>query len=336
MVTTIEGDCPCGQQELVAGTCSTDCGTDAAGGAAKIVNPIPVVVKELAEEFKSGRLTSHIEPVPIPSKDEVIKLVEQVQQILFPGFFTPMILRPDNLEYYLGQQLSLLYENLAKQISSAIRHDCFRHNQECTRCGERSYEIAAALVASLPQIRRLLESDIEATLEGDPAAANRDEVIFSYPGLFATLVYRFAHKLYQLKVPLLPRIMSEHAFHRTAIDINPAANIGGKFFIDHGAGVVIGATTQIGYQVRLYQGVTLGALSLPRDAGEKLRNVKRHPTIEDNVIIYANATILGGETVVGARSVIGGNVWVTESIGPDTKVLLEQPQLLYLGQGEEI
>jgi serine O-acetyltransferase len=336
MVTTIEGDCPCGQQELVAGTCSTDCGTDAAGGAAKIVNPIPAVVKELAEEFKSGRLTSHIEPVPIPSKDEVIKLVEQVQQILFPGFFTPMILRPDNLEYYLGQQLSLLYENLAKQISSAIRHDCFRHNRECTRCGERSYEIAAALVASLPQIRRLLESDIEATLEGDPAAANRDEVIFSYPGLFATLVYRFAHKLYQLKVPLLPRIMSEYAFHRTAIDINPAASIGGKFFIDHGAGVVIGATTQIGYQVRLYQGVTLGALSLPRDAGEKLRNVKRHPTIEDNVIIYANATILGGETVVGARSVIGGNVWVTESISPDTKVLLEQPQLLYLGQGEEI
>ncbi|MBM9512406.1 serine O-acetyltransferase [Desulfogranum marinum] len=335
MVTTIKGDLPCGQQEIVTSTCSTDCSTDAAG-AAEIVNPIPAVVEELAEEFKSGRFTSHIEPVPIPSKEEVIKLVEQVQRILFPGYFTSMILRPENLEYYLGQQLSLLYENLARQISSAIRHDCFRHNQECTRCGERSYELAAGLVKSLPEIRKLLESDIEATLEGDPAAANRDQVIFSYPGLFATMVYRLAHKLHRLKVPLLPRIMSEHAFHRTAIDINPAASIGGKFFIDHGAGVVIGATTKIGCQVRIYQGVTLGALSLPRDAGEKLRNVKRHPTIEDNVIIYANATILGGETVVGARSVIGGNVWVTESISPDTKVLLKQPQLVYLGQGEEI
>ncbi len=318
---------------------SRDLETDSCGSdpmsVERVDNPVPDVVRELSQGFKSDRLASHIEPVPIPSKEEVIDLVEQIQRILFPGFFTGMILRPENLEYYLGQKLSVFYENLATQISSAIRHDCFRHSQVCTRCGERSYELAAELVRSLSDIRELLESDIEATLEGDPAAANRDEVIFSYPGLYAIMIYRVAHQLYKLDVPLLPRIMSEYAFHRTAIDINPGATIGGSFFIDHGAGVVIGATTVIGGHVRLYQGVTLGALSLPRDAGERLRNIKRHPTIEDNVIIYANATILGGDTVVGARSVIGGNVWLTESVGPDTKVALEQPQLVYVGKEKE-
>ncbi|WP_035245680.1 serine O-acetyltransferase [Desulfogranum mediterraneum] len=321
---------PMGQQERVNDSCNSD-----AAAMANIDNPIPGVVAQLAQGFKDGRLASHIEPVPIPSKDAVIGLIEQAQQILFPGFFTPMSLRPENLEYYLGQQLSLLYENLATQISSAIRHDCFRHNQVCTHCGERSYAAAAALLQSLPAIRELLETDIQATLVGDPAAANADEVIFSYPGLFATMVYRLAHRLHQLGVPLLPRIMSEHAFHRTAIDINPAADIGGSFFIDHGAGVVIGATTRIGNRVRIYQGVTLGALSLPRDAGERLRNVKRHPTIEDDVIVYANATILGGRTVVGKRSIIGGNVWLTESVGQDTKVALEQPELVYLGKEDQ-
>ncbi len=294
-------------------------------------NPVPGVVRALSEGFKSGRWASHIEPVPIPSKAEVIELIDQAQRILFPGFFAPVILRPENLEYHLGQQLSLFYEHLAGQISSAIRHHCFRHHLACTRCGERSYELAGDLIDSLPEIRAVLESDIQATLTGDPAAADSDEVIFSYPGLFATMAYRLAHRLCKLEVPLLPRIMSEYAYHRTAIDINPEAVIGDCFFIDHGAGVVIGATSSIGNRVRLYQGVTLGALSLPKDAGERLRHVRRHPTIKDDVIIYANATILGGETVIGERSVIGGNVWLTESVGPDTHVLLEQPRLRYIG-----
>ncbi len=318
-----------GRNEVLAGSCKTETVT-----ADRVRNPIPETVAALAEGFKSSRWASHIEPVPIPSKNEVIDLIEQAQRILCPGFFSPEILRPENLEYHLGQQLSLLYEHLAHQISSAIRHDCFRHNQACTLCNERSYEIAAALIESLPEIRNLLETDIEATLTGDPAAANSDEVIFSYPGLFATMIYRLAHRLHELEVPLIPRIMSEHAYHRTAIDINPEATIGSHFFIDHGSGVVVGATTTIGDRVRLYQGVTLGALSLPKDAGERLRNVKRHPTIEDDVIIYANATILGGETVVGARSIIGGNVWLTESVGPDTRVLLEPPKLVYFGRNE--
>ncbi|WP_310599901.1 serine acetyltransferase [Desulfobulbus sp.] len=318
-----------GKQDILASSCRTE-----SVSAERVGSPIPGAVADLADGFKSGRWASHIEPVPIPSKHEVVALIEQAQRILFPGFFSPEILRPESLEYHLGQQLSLFYENLASQISSAIRHDCFRHNQACTLCSERSYEIAAALVDSLAAIRNLLETDIEATLTGDPAAANSDEVIFSYPGLFATMVYRLAHRLHQLQVPLIPRIMSEQAYHRTAIDINPEATIGSHFFIDHGSGVVVGATTTIGNRVRLYQGVTLGALSLPRDAGARLRDVKRHPTIEDDVIVYANATILGGETVVGARSIIGGNVWLTESVGPDTRVMLEQPRLVYIGREE--
>lgn len=318
-----------GQKEVLDGSCRSE-----TVSADAVRNPIPDAVTRLSKGFKSGQWASHIEPVPIPSKSEIIDLIELLQRILFPGFFSAVILRPENLEYHLGQQVSLLYENLASQISSAIRHDCFRHNQLCTQCGERSYETAAGLIDSLPEIRSLLESDIEATLTGDPAAANSDEVIFSYPGLFATMIYRLAHRLHELGVPLIPRIMSEHAYHRTAIDINPEATIGSHFFIDHGSGVVVGATTAIGDRVRLYQGVTLGALSLPRDAGALLRNVKRHPTIEDDVIIYANATILGGETVVGARSIIGGNVWLTESVGPDTRVMLEPPKLVYIGREE--
>ncbi len=318
-----------GKEEWVAGNCNSELRPEGIR-----MNRIPGVVKELCDMFRSGGRTSHIEPVPIPSKDGIVELVLQLQQVLFPGYFTDMILTPENLEYYLGQKLSVLYERLAQQVGSAIRHDCFRHNQSCSNCGDRSYGIAEAFIESLPGIRERLESDIEATLVGDPAAANADEVIFSYPGLFATMVYRIAHRLVELEVPIIPRIMSEYAYHRTTIDINPEANIGASFFIDHGAGVVVGATTDIGARVRIYQGVTLGALSLPRDAGEKLRHTKRHPTIEGDVIIYANATILGGETVIGARSIIGGNVWLTQSVGPDTKVLLKQPELVYLGKKE--
>ncbi len=316
-----------GKKERIDGSCNSEPAFDVIQA-----NCIPGVVRHLCAMFRSGGKTSHIEPVPIPSKDGVISLILELQQILFPGYFTDMILTPDNLEYHLGQKINILYERLARQVGSAIRHDCFRHNQACSKCGERSYRIAEEFVASLPTIREQLETDIEATLIGDPAAANADEVVFSYPGLFATMVYRLAHRLVELEVPIIPRIMSEYGYHRTTIDINPEARIGSSFFIDHGAGVVIGATTDIGDRVRLYQGVTLGALSLPRDAGERLRHTKRHPTIEDDVIIYANATILGGDTVIGARSIIGGNVWLTTSVGPDIKVLLKQPELVYLGK----
>ncbi|MCW5198791.1 serine acetyltransferase [Desulfobulbus sp. F3] len=297
---------------------------------------IPSVVSSLTEGFASRRWSSHIEPVEIPSRRETIDLILHGQRILFPGYFSSSTLpSPSSLGYHLGHNLTLFHKDLSHQLNAALRHECFRRHQSCSMCGERSGELAAEFICSLPAIRETLETDINAALEGDPAAANADEVIFSYPGFFAIVAYRLAHRLFELNVPLLPRIMSEYAYHRTAIDIHPGATIGSSFFIDHGAGVVVGATCTIGNRVRLYQGVTLGALSLPKEAVQQLKNAKRHPTIEDEAIIYANATILGGDTVIGARSIVGGNVWLTKSIGPDTKVLLKQPELVYLGKSGE-
>jgi serine O-acetyltransferase len=190
-------------------------------------------------------------------------------------------------------------------------------------------DAALIMLEAVSELRGLLAGDVRAAFEGDPAATCHDEIIFSYPGIYAMSVYRVAHKLYDLQVPLLPRIMTEHAHSVTGIDIHPGAVIGERFVIDHGTGVVIGETARIGRNVRVYQGVTLGALSLPKDAGDRLRGKKRHPAIEDDVIIYSGATILGGDTVIGARSVIGGNVWITESVPPDTTVLMEPPRLIY-------
>ncbi len=318
-----------GKKEIESGECSSGIQpTDL------LFDDIPQVVRELAAGFTSQKWSCHIEPVPIPSRKEVVDLIQQAQQILFPGYFTTMTRSRSSLEYHLGQHLTIFHESLARQLGAAIRHDCLRHNHSCSHCTDRGQNIAGEFIRTLPEIREILESDIEATLDGDPAAANADEVIFSYPGLFAVMVYRLAHKLFQMEVPIIPRIMSEHAYHRSAIDIHPGAEIGDSFFIDHGAGVVIGATSRIGNRVRVYQGVTLGALSLPKGAGMLLKNTRRHPTIEDDVIIYANATILGGDTVIGVRSIVGGNVWLTESIGPDTKVILKQPELVYIGKGE--
>jgi serine O-acetyltransferase len=183
------------------------------------------------------------------------------------------------------------------------------------------------LLADIPEIRRVIALDIRATFEGDPAAKSTDEIVYSYPGLQATAIYRVAHRLFKLGVPMLPRMLTERMHSTTGIDIHPGAEIGEGFVIDHGTGVVIGETAEIGKNVRVYQGVTVGALSLPKGAGDQYRGKKRHPSIEDDVIIYSGATILGGDTVIGARSVIGGNVWLTESVPPDTVVLIENPRL---------
>ncbi len=205
-----------------------------------------------------------------------------------------------------------------------------RYGLPCTHCADRGYETAIAFLEALPDLRRTLAKDVVAAFEGDPAAKGYDEVIFCYPGVFAVTVYRIAHQLTHLDVPIIPRIMTEYAHSRTGIDIHPAAHIGESFFIDHGTGIVIGETTEIGNRVRIYQGVTLGALSLPRETIDEMRGTKRHPTIEDDVIIYSGATILGGDTVIGTRSIIGGNVWITESVPPDTRVFLKKPELVYL------
>jgi serine O-acetyltransferase len=233
------------------------------------------------------------------------------------------------LEYYLGQQATALYEILSEQIILAIRHDCIRQNQPCVHCEPLGHQLTVEFLKELPELRTMLAKDIRAAYDGDPAAKSYDEIIFSYPGIWAIMVYRIAHKLYHQDIHLMPRIMTEYAHGRTGIDIHPGAHIGESFFIDHGTGVVIGETCTIGNRVRIYQGVTLGALSLSKAECKRLRSKKRHPSIEDDVIIYANATILGGDTVVGARSVIGGNVWLTHSVPPDTEVFIEKQDLIF-------
>jgi serine O-acetyltransferase len=290
---------------------------------------VPDVVKKLLTSWSTKDCFDHISPVSIPSQEKIVEIVLQARRILFPGYFTRTKLHAANLEYYIGKQTTDLYDKVVEQITMAIRHDCRRNNLPCTNCDEQSHRKGLAFIESLPGIAAILATDIRAALDGDPATRSPDEVIFCYPGLLATLIFRIAHEFYLLDVPVIPRIMTEYAHGITGIDIHPGATIGPGFFIDHGTGVVIGETTVIGRNVRLYQGVTLGALSLPRDAGEKMRNMKRHPTIEDNVIVYANTTILGGKTIIGEGSIIGGNIWLTESVTANTKVLLKRPELIY-------
>lgn len=292
---------------------------------------IPSVVKRLLASCNRNEPFHHMDPMPSPAQEAVVRIIHQARRILFPGYFTQTRLDPVNLEYYLGQETTELFEILTKQIILSIQHDCLRYDQPCSQCRERGHETGLRFIEALPGLRAVLATDVRAALEGDPAAKSYDEVIYSYPGLFAITVYRLAHQLHELDVPLLPRMMTEHAHSLTGIDIHPGAKIGESFFIDHGTGVVVGETTEIGKRVRIYQGVTLGALSIPRDRVDRFRNRKRHPTIGDDVIIYSNATLLGAEAVIGARAIIGGNVWITESVPPDTQVLLKRPELVYIG-----
>ncbi|UCD31680.1 MAG: serine acetyltransferase [Desulfobacterales bacterium] len=287
------------------------------------------VLEKIIKTSDNSQCFTHIDYEPIPYEGYVVDIINLLREVLFPGYFAREKIDPVNLKYKIGQSVSVLFDLLSEQIAHSIRHECFRYDLPCSECEEQGQKVALSLLESIPSIRKKLATDVLAAFDGDPAAKSYDEVIFSYPGIFAISVHRVANKLFELQVPLLPRIMSEHAHSLTGIDIHPGAKIGERFFIDHGTGVVIGETTEIGKNVRIYQGVTLGALSLPKDAGEKLRGKKRHPTIEDDVIIYSGATILGGETVIGSRSVIGGNVWVTESVPPDTKVIMETPRLIY-------
>ena len=290
---------------------------------------IPDIVERLARSCNTEDCFDHVDLEPLPSKETVTGITHTACRILYPGYFSRTRIDKINLIYYFGQEVTAFFEALSEQITLAIRHECRRHNLPCVNCEERGQEIAINFMKELPRLRAILARDIRAAREGDPAVRSYDEVIFSYPGLFAITVYRIANQLHQQGVSLIPRIMSEYAHSLTGVDIHPGAEIGESFFIDHGTGVVIGETTKIGNHVRIYQGVTLGALSLPIDAVERLRNEKRHPTIEDDVIIYAGATILGGGTVIGARSVIGGNVWLTTSVQPDTKVFMKKPELIF-------
>ncbi len=289
---------------------------------------LPAVIEDILASCREGNCCNHVDMTPLPSRQEVAEIVAALKNVLFPGYFGHAVDQA-SLPYYLGVEVTRLFERLSVQISRAFEHECKRQEAVCTLCGERGVAEALAFLRQVPRLRELLARDVRAAMQGDPAAKSLDEIIFSYPGLLAVAVYRVAHELHRQGVPLLPRMMTEHAHSATGIDIHPGARIGESFFIDHGTGVVIGETCVIGDNVKLYQGVTLGALSFPRDErGELVRGTKRHPTIEDDVTIYAQATILGGDTVVGRGSVIGGNVWLTRSVPPGTLVVIE-PQLKY-------
>jgi serine O-acetyltransferase len=292
---------------------------------------IPGVVRELVESCYSPDCFAHVGPEPIPSREAVTAIIQRLFRLLYPGYFSHQPVDAVNLSFSLGQEAVAVFEELSRQVTLAFRHECLRYGLPCLHCQEKGQEEAMLFLRALPRLRAILATDVKAAYRGDPAAKSHDEVIFSYPGLFAVTVYRAAHQLLRQGVPLMPRIMTEFAHSRTGIDIHPGAQIGESFFIDHGTGVVIGETTEIGRRVRLYQGVTLGALSLPPEQVESLRSLKRHPTVEDDVIIYSGATILGGNTVIGARAVIGGNVWLTASVPADTKVFLKKPELIFRG-----
>jgi serine O-acetyltransferase len=298
----------------------------------EVAPAIKEVTDDLMEVRKDLQPFEYVTVMPRPTFETVGQIISLCQYLIFPGFFEERQPASEiNVRAGTSQHLSALYALLYNSVAHAIRHQHLRHQGDCENCTELAQAISLDLLRKLPGLRLILASDVEATKEGDPAAGDyMDQIIFCYPGVYSTMVYRLAHELWMGKVPFLPRMMTEFAHSRTGIDIHPGALIGKSFFIDHGTGVVVGETTVIGERARLYQGVTLGALSLPRDAGVSLRGAKRHPTLEDDVIVYSGATILGGETVIGARSVIGGNVWLTESIPADTKVFIKKPELIFV------
>ena len=268
--------------------------------------------------------------INLAGKRAVYEVLEDLITILFPGCHGFEAADEGEFQGILQRRLSHATRTLKGQIERAFAYQCkVEECTDCGDCGELAREAVAHLVHSLPHIQEILQTDITAAYEGDPAAKSSMEVVMSYPGVFAVIVHRLAHCLYQRKAPLIPRIMSEHAHALTGIDIHPGSTIGEGFFIDHGTGVVIGETCDIGKHVKIYQGVTLGALSFEKDAlGRPIKGIKRHPNVEDYVVIYAGATILGGNTTIGAHSIIGGNVWLTHSVPPGSKVYNQQPRPL--------
>ncbi len=289
---------------------------------------LQTVTEQLLDTYSSCSRLNHLGHEPLPSREGVADIIADLREVMYPGYGKRKNLHIGNIGYYVGGLVDLLHDKLTVQISRALQHDL---NEESPHT---DFDIlgqlrAIELLRRLAGVRITLEKDVEAAFRGDPAAKSHHEIIFSYPGLEAISIYRVAHELQLLGVPYIPRMMTEYAHAKTGIDIHPGATIGPGFFIDHGTGVVIGETCHIGENVKLYQGVTLGALSFERaDNGELVHgNYKRHPTLKDSVVVYANATILGGATIVGERAVIGSNTWITESVPADTTVVLEKPKL---------
>ena len=284
----------------------------------------------IAQTYQAGpRAMHHIGGYELPQQAEVEGCVETARALLMPGFVGgPLPSESASVETYVRERLEQLRARLCAQLYRGLHHRCAAledRSADCVVCAEKARRICTRFLEALPGLRAALATDVEAAYEGDPAATGTDEVIFCYPGLYAITCYRMAHRLLLDGASIIPRMITEHAHEKTGIDIHPGATIGRWFFIDHGTGIVIGETTTIGERVRIYQGVTLGALSVPKGKARAAESTKRHPTIEDEVIIYANATILGGETVIGRGAVIGGNCWVTASVAPGARLTVEDP-----------
>ncbi len=297
----------------------------------RLKEALPEITEALVATYTESRYTSHLGHRPLPSRDAVVDIVHDLYEVLYPGFGRRQNLHIGNVEYHVGDLIDGLHDKLTTQICRALRHEVEATDPQLD-CECLAQQKTIDLLRMLPELRAMLELDVEAAFVGDPAAKSHHEIIFCYPGLEAITIYRLAHELLLLGVPLIPRMMSEYAHSKTGIDIHPGARIGPSFFIDHGTGVVIGETCDIGRHVKLYQGVTLGALSFPRDAaGNIIRGMKRHPTLQDDVVVYANATILGGDTVIGHHAVIGSSVWLPQSVAPYTVVTIEKPSLRIKG-----
>ena len=279
------------------------------------------VVDSILSDYSQSRDIDKIELRQYPDKAVITDIIEKLLRIVYPGFFREKSFRMYNAKHHLSMLIEDVMYNLNREIRLVFQ------NEGMENADEKAQEVCLAFFDAIPAIRALVQTDVQAAFDGDPAATSKDEVIFCYPGLYAITVYRLAHVLYTQGVPMIPRIMTEHAHGITGIDIHPGATVGDYFFIDHGTGIVIGETTVIGSHVKIYQGVTLGGLTTR--GGQSLRGKKRHPTIEDNVTIYAGASVLGGETVIGRECVIGSNAFITQSVPPCTTVSMKMQELQY-------
>jgi len=293
-------------------------------------NHLKTYIDAILASYTSLGGINHSDAFQLPTRHSIRQLILQIREVLFPGYFDEMPLNRENLPFVIGQKIVTIRQGLTREVEKSLRWQAKENGSSEEELSEKAQKMVCGFLASIPDMRRILKSDVEATYQGDPAARSESEIILSYPGLQATMIYRTAHYFYNQNVAIIPRMMTEIAHGETGIDIHPGAKIGPGFCIDHGTGIVIGETAEIGQNVKIYQGVTLGALSVPK---EKSTN-KRHPTIGDHVVIYAETTILGGDTFIGANSVIGGNVWLTNSVPENSKVYLSHDYKHLIKEGK--
>lgn len=294
-------------------------------------NEVEQVVEIVMDDYNKKREIDGMTMFHQPDQDKVVEIVNKLLRIFFPGFYRDEVYKIFNMRHTLAALVEDVMFNLQKQVTIALKNEPSYAQSSENDVRKKAKEITIAFMKQVPRMREYIDTDLDAMFDGDPAANSKNEIILCYPGLLASTIHRIAHVLWELEVPLIPRMMTEYAHSKTGIDIHPGATIGKYFFIDHGTGIVVGSTTTIGEHVKLYQGVTLGALST--SAGQSLHGVKRHPIIEDNVTIYSGASVLGGQTVIGHGSVIGSNAFVTSSIKPDSRVTIQNQELHQSSEG---